>query len=59
MERIYNIGSSHEAKINECRPFGVQSFDVEAEYSSTYNEILKIFREAFSLVDVTQIVKKL
>ncbi|MDR1717863.1 MAG: hypothetical protein LBS20_18670 [Prevotella sp.] len=58
MERIYNIGSSHEAKINECRPFGVQSFDVEAEYS-TYNEILKIFREAFSLVDVTQIIKKL
>lgn len=59
MERIYNVGSGHESKINECCPFDVQGFDVEVEYSSTYNEILKIFREAFSLVDVTQIIKKL
>lgn len=59
MAEIYNIGSTPETKIRECRPFDVQSIDLEKEYSSTYSEILKIFREAFCLVDITQIIKKL
>ncbi|WP_156032887.1 hypothetical protein [Prevotella sp. 10(H)] len=59
MGKIYNIGSTSETKINECRPFDTHSLEVEREYSNTYSEILRIFREAFSLVDITQIIKKI
>ncbi|MBK5720032.1 hypothetical protein JGH11_04025 [Dysgonomonas sp. Marseille-P4677] len=59
MAKIYNIGSAPETKISECRPFDVQSIEIETEYSSTYSEILKILREAFYLVDITKIIRKL
>ncbi|MDR1882252.1 MAG: hypothetical protein LBR26_05650 [Prevotella sp.] len=59
MERIYNIGSARESKIGEYRSFDVPDLGVEAECSSAYNEILNILREAFSLVDITRIIKKL
>lgn len=60
MAEYYNIGSSTESKVRECCPFDVQGIELETEYSSsTYSEILKIFREAFSMVDITQIIKKL
>ncbi len=60
MVKIYNIGSSQDAKINECRPFDIQGQEIVGEFSSTaYSEILKIFREAFALIDITQVIKKL
>lgn len=58
MAEIYNIGGASENKIREYRSFEAQSIEVENEYSS-YSEILKIFREAFCLVDITQIIRKL
>ncbi|MDH6353903.1 hypothetical protein M2132_000223 [Dysgonomonas sp. PH5-45] len=59
MAKVYDI-TSQEKRTTDC------SFDLNVEAtkkeeketaSSAYGEILKIFKEAFSLIDVTKIIK--
>jgi len=60
MAKIYNIGNSQRNDVSECRPFDVQKQEEETnEYTSAYSEVLRILKEAFRLVDITQIIKKL
>ena len=60
MGKIYNIESNQKSNVSECRPFeDVVRREEENENSSTYTEVLKILKEAFSLVDITKIIRKL
>ncbi|NDW09110.1 hypothetical protein [Dysgonomonas sp. 520] len=58
MSKIYNIQNQEKAA-NDC------SFDIskienkEVHEKGTYQEILKIFKEAFDLIDITKIIKGL
>lgn len=54
MTKNYNIEVNQDSKIREYS-FNVQKQNVEY---STYSEILRIFREAFSLVDINKIIRK-
>jgi hypothetical protein len=57
MSKVYSIESTQENKIRECCPFDIQDQDMFNGYS-TYNEVLKILREAFKMVDITKIIGK-
>lgn len=59
MAKIYNIESNQKTNVSECRPFETDSKEEVNESSSAYVEVLKILKEAFSLVDITKIIKKL
>ncbi|MBB4035006.1 hypothetical protein GGR21_000893 [Dysgonomonas hofstadii] len=56
MTKTYTIETTRETKTEACYSFNMQDDDVK--YNSAYNEILRIFREAFSLVDMSVILKK-
>jgi len=56
MTKIYTIETTRDTKANACYSFDMQ--ENEVKYTSAYDEILKIFREAFSLVDMSVILKK-
>jgi len=58
MAKIYNIENSQKNEVSECRPFDVQK-QQEEEAVSAYTEVLRILKEAFSFVDITQIIKRL
>ncbi|NDW18051.1 hypothetical protein D0T53_03855 [Dysgonomonas sp. 216] len=59
MAKIYNIENSHKSETSECRPFDVKEQKEELnEYTSAYAEVLRILKEAFSFVDITQIIKR-
>ncbi|GAB6008230.1 hypothetical protein [Dysgonomonas reticulitermitis] len=57
MTKTYNLDNSQNSNIREYR-FDIQQ-EAMKELSPTYSEVLRILREAFSLVDITQIVKKI
>ena len=57
MTKIYTIETTRDTKADTCYSFGMQQDD-EVRHISAYNEILRIFREAFSLVDMSAILKK-
>lgn len=59
MAKFYNIESSTKKEITECRPFDTPKQEEVNEVSSTYMEVLKIFKEALSYVDIMKIIKKL
>ena len=58
MSKIFNI-QSQEKTSKDC------SFDLnkienqDVQEKSTYHEILKIFKDAFDLIDITKIIKGL
>ncbi|MDL2303303.1 hypothetical protein LJC28_02795 [Dysgonomonas sp. OttesenSCG-928-D17] len=52
MSKIYAIKANSESKVNEYCSFGIQ------KQNAAYVEVLKIFREAFSLVDITTVIRK-
>lgn len=54
MTKNYSIEVNKNSKIRECS-FDVQKQNIEY---STYSEILKIFREAFSIIDINKIIRK-
>jgi hypothetical protein len=54
MTKNYSIEVNQDSKIREYS-FDVQQQNMEC---STYSEILKIFREAFSLIDINKIIRK-
>lgn len=59
MAKFYNIGNS-KRDVSECNPFEVtQKQEEVVEETSTYQEVLKIFKEALSYVDIMKIIKKL
>ncbi len=60
MAKIYNIQNSQKVDVSECRPFEEPLKKEEVnENASAYTEVLKILKEAFNLVDITKIFKKL
>ncbi|GAB6012258.1 hypothetical protein [Viscerimonas tarda] len=59
MAKIYNIESNQKSNLSECHPFDTTTTEEVNESSSAYNEVLKILKEAFSLVDITKIFNRL
>lgn len=60
MAKFYNIESNSKSEVSECNPFGANKQQEEVkETVSTYEEVLKIFKEALSYVDIMKIIKKL
>ena len=59
MAKFYNIESNKKSEVSECNPFDVSKQEEKVEYSSTYVEVLRIFKEALSYVDIMKIIKKL
>ena len=60
MANFYNIENSQNKEVSECRPFEAPKKEEEVnEYTSAYSEVLRILKEAFSFVDITQIIKRL
>lgn len=58
MAKIFNI-QRQEKNSKDCT-FDVNKLEnKEVHEVSTYNEILKIFKEAFDLIDITKIIKGL
>lgn len=57
MTKTYSLDNSQNSNIREYR-FDIQQ-EAMKELTPTYSEVLRILREAFSLVDITQIVKKI
>lgn len=53
MAKICSIENTQKS-IKEFRSFDIQT----NECSPTYSEILRILKEAFSFVDINQIIKK-
>ena len=59
MAEFYNI-ENRKSEISECDPFEVNKAKEEIkENITTYDEVLRIFREALSYVDIMKIIKKL
>lgn len=59
MAKFYNIENS-KRDVSECNPFELAKQQEEVvEETSTYQEVLKIFKEALSYVDIMKIIKKL
>ena len=60
MAKFYNVERNEDGRVSEFDPFRVNKKQQEApEYSSTYQEVLRIFKEALSYVDIVKIIKKL
>ncbi|MFV0468835.1 MAG: hypothetical protein ACK5MK_07920 [Dysgonomonas sp.] len=61
MSKIYNIPTSPEKTITNCsfEITKIENKEVKETSVATYSEILKIFKEAFSLIDITKIIKGL
>jgi len=59
MAKIYNIENNQKNNVTECSPFEVKKQEEVKEVSPVYMEVLKIFKEAFSYVDITKIIKRL
>ena len=64
MAEIFNLKNTQESSVSECRPFETTRVEItrkeeENQGSSAYVEVLKILKEAFDLVDITRIIKKL
>jgi hypothetical protein len=59
MAKIYNIESVRKSEISECNPFEIVEKEEVNESTSAYTEVLKILKEAFSLVDITKIIRNL
>ncbi len=60
MAKFYNIESNTKKEVSECSPFDVNKHQEEVkETASTYEEVLKIFKEALSFVDIMKIIKRL
>ena len=59
MPEFYNIESNRKRDVSECNPFEVDKKQHEVECTSTYEEVLRIFKEALSYVDIMKIIKKL
>lgn len=59
MTKIYTINSSQETQIENYCSLEIQKQDITNQYSPTYSEILRIFKEAFSKIDMSQIIKKI
>lgn len=57
MSKVYSIENTQDNRIRECCPFDIQDNDMMYEHS-TYNEVLRILREAFKLVDFNNILRK-
>lgn len=56
MSKIYSIDNTKDKSIRECRPFDTQENEIVKEYSSTYNDVLAILKEAFKMVDLKKIL---
>lgn len=60
MAKFYNVESNSKREVSECNPFGANKQHEEVkEATSTYEEVLNIFKEALSYVDIMKIIKKL
>ncbi|MDR1809093.1 MAG: hypothetical protein LBR34_01645 [Prevotella sp.] len=60
MAKIFNIESIQKSEISECNPFEIIAEKDEVnESTSAYTEVLRILKEAFSLVDITKIIRNL
>ena len=59
MAKIYHIESAQKSEILECSPFETVEKEEANESVSTYSEVLRILKEAFSLVDITKIIRNL
>ncbi|MFR9166772.1 MAG: hypothetical protein ACLVKO_11345 [Dysgonomonas sp.] len=60
MARFYNIETNKKSNVSECDPFAITDKQEEnTEYASTYTEVLRIFKEALSYVDITKIIRRL
>lgn len=57
MAKTYSIDTNYDMKANNCYSFDTRQKDNES--APTYSEVLKIFRKAFSLVDMNSILKKM
>ena len=51
MAKFYNVESNSKREVSECNPFGAKK--------QHYEEVLNIFKEALSYVDIMKIIKKL
>lgn len=58
MAKIFNIQREEKAT-KDCSFELNQIENKEVQEKVTYNEILKIFKEAFDLIDITKIIKGL
>lgn len=58
MNKVYSIENTQDRKMGECCPFDIQSQDA-FNNSSTYDEVLRILREAFKMVDIGTIIRKM
>jgi len=59
MAEFYNV-ENRKREVSECNPFEANKNQEEVkEVTSTYDEVLRIFREALSYVDIMKIIKKL
>lgn len=57
MAKTYSIDTNYDMKANNCYSFSAQQKNNES--TPAYSEVLKIFRKAFSLVDMNSILKKM
>lgn len=59
MAEFYNI-ENRKREVSECNPFDTtENKENSIESTSTYDEVLRIFKEALSYVDIMKIIKKL
>lgn len=59
MERISKIKNGNDSNTSKSYHFDVNRQRESEQENTTYMEVLKIFKEAFSLIDINKIFNKI